>query len=298
MTATLASAADEAYGYHAVNMLASVARNSDVFDRRVVYDLGLSAHQRTLLETLGAEVRAVPPFSPHWGACFTWKPWIWTQLDGDAVFYLDAGASVLRSLGPALDLIAARGYFVVSQGNELRDIAPPDHLARWGVGPALASRPYVAAGIIGFRPGGDFFADVLEPTYRDCLAGWNLGFSPGEEVSRNRGPQRLDDPPVRDCRHFRWDQTVLNLHLATARPDAEVADLDEYAGWRSARDHPRQVIWSHRRGGSLRYLARAPYGWRNRVWGARFQLRWAWKLRPRTLRRETYVLKAQALRRQ
>jgi hypothetical protein len=284
------------YGYHAVNMVASVRANSDVFDRLVVYDLGLTEHHRRLLAALGAEVRGVPAFSPHWGACFTWKPWIWTQLDGDAVFYLDAGASVLRSLEPALEAIERRGSFLVSQGNELRDIVPPDYFDRYGLDPSLASRPYAAAGILGFRPGGDFYRGVLEPTYRDCLAGLNLGFSPGEE-GRNRGPQTLVDPPVRDCPHFRWDQTVLNVHLALVRPEEELADLDEYAGWRSPRDHPRQVIWSHRRRGDLRYLQRAPYGWRNRLFGLRFRLRWRWKLRPIVLRRETWVLKARAVAR-
>ena len=73
-------------------------------------------------------------------------------------------------------------------------------------------------------------------------------------------------------------------------------DLYEYAGWRSPHDHPHQVIWSHRRRGSLRYLKRVPYAGpgalRARAFGARYQLRWWLKLNERYLQRTTYRLKA------
>ncbi len=49
MTAILASAADEPYGYHLLNLIGSVKANSDLFDEIVVYDLGLSPHQRGLV---------------------------------------------------------------------------------------------------------------------------------------------------------------------------------------------------------------------------------------------------------
>jgi len=238
----------------------------------------------------------VPPFSPHWNLGFTWKPWIFTHLEADTVFYLDAGATLLRSLGPALEQIRERGYFVVSQGNQLRDIAPPDYLEAFGLSDALAGRPYVAAGIIGFETRGDFFERVIVPTYEDCLRGLGLGFSPAEAAGLNSGLGHHASPTLRDCRHFRWDQTVLNLHLAKELPNAFVNDLDEYAGWRSPRDHPRQVIWSHRRRGDLRYLKRAPYRGPGalgaRVWGAWYQLRWLVKLNERFFRRATYVAKA------
>src|SRR5205823_3715517 len=101
-------------------------------------------------------------------------------------------------------------------------------------------------------------------------------------------------------RHFRWDQTLLNVHLAKEHPDAVVADLDEYAGVRSPREHPRQVIWAHRKPGSLRYLKRAPYAGpgalRARAFGAWFQLRWWIKLHDRFLRPSTYLWKARSMR--
>jgi hypothetical protein len=299
LTDVLATAADAAYGYHALNLVGSVKQNSDVFDRIEVFDLGLGRRQRALLGAVpGVVVRSVPPFVPHWAKCFTWKPWAWLQVDAERVFYLDAGATVLRGLEPALAQVGDLGYFFVSQGNRLDDIVPPDYFEAYGLAAAAASRAYVAAGILGFRPDGEAFERVLVPTYEDCLEGRNLGYSPGEMALKNRGLGFMEDPPLRDCRHFRWDQTLLNVHLALALPDAAIADLDAYGGWRSARDHPEQVIWSHRRGGGLRYLSRLPYagrgaGWRRAV-GALVRAR-AWAEERRLLQPVTYTLKARAV---
>ena len=97
MSTVLASAADERYGYHLLNLIGSVKANSDVFDRIVVYDLGLSPLQRRLVDGVrGIEVRTVPPFVPPRAQCFTWKLWIWTHLEVDQLFWLDAGVTVLR----------------------------------------------------------------------------------------------------------------------------------------------------------------------------------------------------------
>jgi hypothetical protein len=297
VTDVFATAADQAYGYHALNLVGSVLRNSDVFDRIEVYDLGLTEHQRMLLAAVpGVALRPVPKFVEHWAQGFTWKPWGWMQVDADRVFWLDSGATVLRSLGEALEQITRLGYFLVSQGNQLRDIVPSDYFELYDVPAGYTTRPYVAAGIIGFAPGGEFFRRVLVPTYEDVLAGRNLGFSAAEEPGKNRGLGRMESPTLRDCPHFRWDQTLLNIHLALEYPDAEIADNFEYGGWRSAREHPRQVIWSHRRGGSLRYLKRIRYAGpgalRARAFGASYQLRWWWKLRSRLLRPSTYYWKA------
>jgi hypothetical protein len=300
MSTVFASAADSRYGYHLVNLLASVHANTrDAFDRVVVHDLGLTPHQRSLVDRLdGVEVRTVPAFSPHWSQGFTWKPWIWTHLEAQRIFYLDAGATVLRSLAPALDQVRERGYFVVSQRDPLRNIVPSDYYALYGLDPALADRTYVAAGIIGLETSGEFWDRVVGTTYEDCLAGRNLGFSAGD-LHRNRGLAHEDAPIVRDCLHFRWDQTLLNIHLALQLPDATLAAYDEYAGVNSTREHRRQVIWAHRMRGDLRYLKRAPYSgpgaWRLRAFGARQQLRWWFKLHEKWFQRATYEWKLRKL---
>ena len=300
MTKVFASAADARYGYHLLNLIGSVKANSNVFDRIVVYDLGLSEHQRALLDRVqDVDVRDMPHFAPHWSQGFTWKPWIWTHLEADEVFYLDAGATVLRSLDPALEQIRDLGYFVVSQGNELRDIVPPAYFESYGIDEALARRPYVAAGIIGFRTAGEFWDRVVVPTYEDCLAGRSLGFSAEDAVRRNSGLAHENAPTIHDCLNFRWDQTILNIHLAQAMPNALVAAMDEYAGVRSRREHPQQVIWAHRAGGDLRYLWRLPYAGpalRARLFGVRYRLRWWVKLHDKYLRSSTYVWKLRKLR--
>ena len=300
-TTVLASAADASYGYQVLNLVGSVTRNSDIFDRIEIFDLGLREDQlRRLAAVRGVVVRDVPAFVPHWAQCFTWKPWAWMQVNGDRVFWIDAGATVLRSLTPALDQVTELGYFLVSQGGELRDILPPDYFDIYGLPQSVARRPYVAAGIIGFRPHGQFFERVLTPTYQDCLEGRNLGFSKGELSSKNRGIGYMAIPPVRNCPAFRWDQSILNAHVFSDAPDAVVADLDEYGGWRSAHDHPRQVIWHHRRRGSLRYLTRVPYTGAHargrRAWGLWIRIRWWLKLREKFTRPSTYVLKTKRLR--
>jgi hypothetical protein len=300
VTAALASAADAAYGYHLLNLIGSVRANSDVFERVVVHDLGLTAHQRELLGMVPRiEVRRVPPFAPHWAGGFSWKPWIWTHLDTDELLYLDAGTTVLRSLEPVLAEIRGRGYWLVSQGHHLRELVPSDYYELYGLDHGHDEQPYVAAGIIGFRRSGPFYEQVIVPTYDDCLAGRSLGFSQSD-LHRNRGLAAEESPPIRDCATFRWDQTLLNIHLVKSFPQAVVHDELLYAGIRSPREHPQQVIWAHRARGDLRYLKRVPYTgpgrYRARLFGVRYQLRWWRKLHEKYFLRATYVLKWRKIR--
>lgn len=289
-----ATGASARYGYHLLNLLGSLHVNSDVFDHVVAYDLGLTPHQRGLLDRIrNVEVRTVPPFVPHWSQGFTWKPWIWTHLDvGNMVVWVDAGDTILRSLRPVLEHVREHGYFLVSQGRELHEIVPSDYYELYGLGRERARSPYVAAGIVGFRVGSGFYDRVVAPTYRDCLAGRSLGFSAAEAPALNRDLHATSAPVIRDCKHFRWDQTVFNIRLAIAYDDPVVNDLDRYAGYRSPRDHPQQVIWNHRRQGNMAYLWRVPYehGFRLRglTFGLRYRVLWWRKLHKRLFMPSTY----------
>lgn len=275
MKTVLASAANARYGLHLLSMIGSVQTNSDCFDQIVVFDLGLSAQQRRLVGAIeGVDVRTIPEFAPHWAQGFAWKPWIWTHLDADAVFYLDAGAMVLRSLSNVIAQVAERGYWVVSQGHEASALFPSSWYEHYGIDRGHAELHAVAAGIIGFRTSGRFWEEVIVPTYEEALAGRSRGFSADEVERINVGFGYDDSPPIHDAKVFRHDQSLLNAHLLAAfGEDAVVADLDEYAGFRSPRDHPQQVIWSHRRRGDYRYLAKARYRGRARVEAAQIALR-------------------------
>jgi hypothetical protein len=300
MKIVFASAADARYGFHLLSMIGSVQANSDCFESIVVHDLGLTPQQRRLAESIdGVELHAMPEFAPHWAQGFTWKPWIWTHLDAEAIFYLDAGATVLRSLSGVVEQIAERGYWVVSQGHEASALFPSLWYELYGIDRGAASRDAVAAGIIGFRTSGRFWDDVVVPTFEDCLAGRSLGFSAHEAERLNWGLARQESPPLYDAQVFRWDQSVLNARLLDAYPDdLVIADLDEFAGFRSPRDHPRQVIWGHRRHGDYRFLARARYRGRARAEAAAVALRLRSRIRLARLRRllrpSLYAEKARA----
>lgn len=296
MRSVLATAADQRYGYQLVNLIGSVRANSDVFDTIVAFDLGLDAEQRALLDDVpGVTVASVPAFVPHWKQGRTWKTWIWTHLTTDRLFWLDAGATVLRSLEPALEQLDKHGYFVVSQGHPVGDSIPSDYYELYGFPRELASREAIAAGILGFRVGSDFYDQVIVRAHEDAVNGLSLGFSPTDLPGRNAGLDHSDTPTLRDCLHFRWDQTILNLRFYLGVDEPVIADLDEYAGWRSPHDHPRQVIWSHRRTGDLPYLSRAPASLRGRARGTLYRLRWWRKRNERWFAGSTYALKARRL---
>jgi len=296
MTTVLVSGANDRYGYWLLNLIGSVHANSPVFDRIVVYDLGLTRLQRGLLDRVGGiEVRAVPPFVPYWREGRTWKTWIWTHLEADRLVWLDAGLTVLRPLDDVLAQIDVRGYFVVSQGHPIRDSIPADYYALYGFARDRSDNVSIAAGILGFAKSSPFYRDVIVPTFEDACRGLAVGFSAHEVEKLNTGLDWNPQPTIRDCRHFRWDQTILNLRFYSAIDVPVVNDLDRYAGWRSPLDHPEQVIWSHRRRGDYRHLPDIPYRCPvapiATVWGVWFRLRWwarnhSWLFRPATYLRK------------
>jgi hypothetical protein len=301
MSTILASAADRRYGWWLLNLVGSVHANArgDV-DAIVLYDLGLSPLQRRLAASIrGVELRPVRPFAPHWSQGFTWKPWIWKSIEAETVLYLDAGVTVLRSLRGVVADIRERGYFVVSQGRPFGEIVPADYYDVYDIPEEWSGRPYVAAGILGFRTDHPFYRDVVLPTYADCLAGRSTGFSAAEAELLNFGLQRTDDVVIRDAPKFRHDQTILNIRLFKAFPDPVIADLDRFGGFRSPHDHPEQVIWNHRRLGDLGHLGRVPYRMPVRLLGTLVGLavraRWWVRLNRWLFRPSTYLGKARRL---
>jgi len=292
MKTVFASAADERYGVLLLNLLGSVKANSDVFDAIVVYDLGLSPRQRRLIDSVrGVEVRTVPPFVPHWKQGRTWKTWIWTHLEADTVFWLDAGASVLRSLREPLAQVAERGYFVVGVGQSLGPSIPSDYFPLYDLPPDLGAREAITAGILAFDTRHAFYEQVIEPTYEDACRGRSLGFSEGEAEKFNHALDRMEEPLIRDCPRFRHEQTLLGIHFYGAVDEPCVNDVFEYGGFSSPKDHPEQLIWNHRRRADFRYLPRVPYKRGSRLFGWSFTARYlfkswrrshGWRLKPAT----------------
>src|SRR5439155_10814505 len=115
------------------------------------------------------------------------------------------------------------------------------------------------AGIFGFRRSSDVFDRVIVPAYEDAVAGLTLGASAGEVEKYTVGMEYTDAPTIRDCPQFRHEQTILNLRFFAAFPRAVPNDVYKYGGWLSPRDHPEQLVWSHRRRGDFAYLPRIKY---------------------------------------
>jgi hypothetical protein len=260
VTTALVSAADARFGKWLINLVGSVQRKSDIFDRIVVYDLGLTTFQRRLLEAArGVEVQTVPAFIPHWRGGRTWKTWIWTHLEADVIVWLDAGATVLRPLTDIIEQTGERGYFVVSSGVTADKSTPSAYYLLYDLPQEFGRHISITAGILAYARGSVFYADVVRPTFDDAVLGLNLGFSEAEVEKLNWGLDELEHVIVRDCPLFRHEQTLLNIHFYRSTPKPYLNDLYKYGGFMSPRDHPEQVIWNHRRRGDYRFLPRVKY---------------------------------------
>lgn len=290
MRTVLASAADARYGKWLINLVGSIQRKSDLFDGIVVYDLGLTPLERRLLEgARKVEVRTVPAFVPHWRQGRTWKTWIWTHLEADAIVWLDAGITVLRPLTDFLQQTRERGYFVVSTEVSAVKSTPSDYYELYDLAAGFGERISITAGILAYARRSSFYTQVIEPTFEDAMQGRNLGFSQSEVAKLNWGLDELDQVIVRDCPLFRHEQTLLNIHFYRSIRHPYVNDLAKYGGFMSPHDDPEQVIWNHRRRGDYRFLPRVRYRPATAVlgipWGAWTYARWlvlhhGWLFRP------------------
>jgi hypothetical protein len=130
---------------------------------------------------------------------------------------------------------------------------------------------------------------VIVPSFDDAVLGRSLGFSAAEVPKLNKGLDYMPDLIVRDCPLFRYDQTILGINFYKSIEHPHVNDLYKYGGWRSTKEHPEQVIWSHRRRGDFRFLPWVPYRLSTALvgvpWGLAVYLRmlflnYRWLLRP------------------
>src|SRR5262249_36458191 len=163
-------------------------RNAPVFDRIVVYDLGLTPFQRRVLGGgRGGEPRTGPAVVLHWRRGPNRKTSSSTPPEGQSLVLLAARPTAVGPplylfppvLGP-LDAFFAgvreRGYFVVSQGALNGESTPSDYYALYGLGLDFAESVSIAAGILAFDTGSRFYRDVIMSTYEDALRGRTLGF--------------------------------------------------------------------------------------------------------------------------
>ncbi|MBP6901697.1 MAG: hypothetical protein KBC73_16500 [Burkholderiaceae bacterium] len=250
----IAAACDAKHAPYLLNAIASLDQYFPDRPRIVVYDIGLSwLHRVELGRRTGVELRDVPPFVPHWRENWSWKLHVLTDVPGRYVLYLDlANFVILRSLAPWFLAIQKHGYFVVSNGQHLGQVAPADYHDRYGLRSAQAHawRTF-GAGIIGFdRQSASRLA--IERALQGVVEGDNLGRSASEPSGK------YTSNVIRDCACFRADQTVLNLAFREVYRDRlQVRRALRYGGKGGACDHPGQYLWYARRAaGCLTHLYR------------------------------------------
>lgn len=261
----ITTACNDRYAPFALNLISSLKTKSNYKGRIIVYNLGMSSLFKFAFKNIKqVTVIKVPEFSPHYLACWTWKPWIYQNAPADEVLYIDAGSEALRDLEPIFKIVERLGYFVVSQkgtlpeGHYVRDIVPPEYYKKLGVSrQKVENKDVITAGIIGFRKDSPFFEKVIQPEMKYVLAGDNLGWSESE-LYRNSGINYLPNPPVRNCSYFRHDQTLLNLLFYREFASPVIQPMDVYAPLtKNARK--KQYIWNPRRQNSLEMIGQVEY---------------------------------------
>lgn len=98
-----------------IHMLSTLWAESPGFESVLVYDLGLSAAERSILTRVEkVTLRRVPPFCPHYLDVenFAWKTAAICDAleDGGAVLWLDAGIEITAPLDDLFDTVRRDGY--------------------------------------------------------------------------------------------------------------------------------------------------------------------------------------------
>ena len=253
----LVTACDQKYAGSALNLIGSVQSNSKIFDEIVVYNLGLDLPTRMNFRMIkGVKLKRVPMFVPYALKCWTWKPWIWSNVNAERVLYLDAGAEVMGSLQEAVENIDKYGYFVVSQhghlagGHTVNQVIPKDYYQQFDISKEFDSKEVVGSGVVGFRKDSEFYKQVIGESLRYAKDGYTLGWSKGE-LSRNKEIHKLDNPTIRNCQYFRHEQTLLNIFFYKFTKDPRVMPMNRYA---SLEANPNALICIQKHEHSLEYL--------------------------------------------
>jgi hypothetical protein len=250
----LVTAADSKYAPYLFNAITSIHRRFPDHPILQVFDLGMSRMQREELSGVPwIQVNQVERFVKHWKQNWSWKPYILTRVQQRYMLYFDAANIVLyRPWMLWFRAIERNGYFLIENGQNLRQITPLNYWNLFGLEESLLGDALTfGAGLMGFdRRGfaGNAVAEVLALT----IQGWNLGRSAQE--TRNT----YDFSIIRECECFRADQTLFNLAFRKfSSKELVLRDELKYCGRGGAEDHPRQYVWySRRRRDSLIYFWR------------------------------------------
>jgi hypothetical protein len=248
----LVTATDSKYAPFLFNTIASIHRRFPDHPTLQVFDLGMSRMQKQELSGIPwIQLNQVERFAKHWKQNWSWKPYILTMVQQRYVLYFDAANIVLyRPWLLWFRAIQRNGYFLIENGQNLRQITPSTYWNLFGLKESLlGDAPTFGAGLMGFDRRG-FAGGAIDEVLALTIEGWNLGRSAKE--TRNT----YDSSVIRECECFRADQTLFNLAFRKFSPRALVLrDELKYCGRGGAKDHPHQYLWySRRRRDSLIYF--------------------------------------------
>jgi hypothetical protein len=159
------TAASESYRFQLLALLGSLRCNWPEHPPVMVYDMGLREGTSELLREAGFNVRAIPPFVPHWRKHYTWKLWCMNDAPAECVLWLDAGDCILRPVPEVFEIVRKQGYFAVPNYRPLEIEASEDACEGCGVPPDFrVGKVSLAGGVFGFLRG-----SVAEKIVQECL---------------------------------------------------------------------------------------------------------------------------------
>jgi hypothetical protein len=253
----LVTATDSRHAPYLFNAIASIDSRFPDHPPLHVFDLGMNHLQRRELSSVPwIAVREVERFVKHWKQNWSWKPYILTQLPHRYVFYFDASNIVLyRSLALWFVAIARNGYFLLENGQTMRQGTPPEYWQLFNLSPTrYLDAPSFGAGLMGFDSKG-FAGDAIAETLARTIKGWNLGRSAQEIRSA------YDQSVIRQCECFRADQTLFNLAFRKhSGGNLVLREELRYCGRGGPADHPRQYLWYSRRSSRSLFYFWRPIG--------------------------------------
>jgi hypothetical protein len=220
------TAASESYRPQLLALLGSLRCNWPDHPPVMVYDMGLREGTPELLRQAGFDVRAIPPFVPHWRKHYTWKLWCMNDAPAECVLWMDSGDCFLRPVPEIFEIIRQQGYFAVPNYRRLEIEASEDACEGCGVPPDFrVGKVSLAAGIFGFLRG-----SVAEMVVQQAL-----------EVA-------LTERYIKASNQWhRWDQAILSLLMYREFSPFILCDGTTYFCEDLAAKFTTHAIWGARR---------------------------------------------------
>jgi hypothetical protein len=220
---TLNTTSSSIFFSRTLNLIFSVRYFSSIELKINVWDIGLTKFQKLILKLLNVQIKEIEKYEPFWRDCYTWKIFIFKQSTETIFLHLDSGNTILCDIKEIFELIEKNGYFFVDQGQVLKEIAPESYFEDLKI-QGCRDNIVIAAGNIGFNKDNNQIEKLISISFDLARKGMCLGFSLSEQ--HRDIEQRF---PIRDCKVFRHDQTVLNCSLGLIDLNPQIMPHEIYS---------------------------------------------------------------------